>query len=44
LIWEETGQVHVSFAGPDELRERYHLPFTPFEPIPGLLKTALGVG
>jgi uncharacterized protein (DUF302 family) len=44
LIWEEAGQVHVSFPGPDELRERYNLPFTPFEPIPGLLKTALGVG
>lgn len=44
LIWEEAGQVHVSFNGPDELRERYDLPVTPFEPIPGLLKSALGLG
>jgi hypothetical protein len=26
------------------LRERYHLPFTPFEALPGLLKDAVGVG
>ena len=44
LIWEEAGQVNVSFTGPDELRERYNLPVTPFEAIPGLLKSALGVG
>lgn len=44
LIWEEAGQVHVTFTGPDELRERYNLPFTPFEALPGLLKSALGVG
>jgi uncharacterized protein (DUF302 family) len=44
LVWEEAGQVHVSFTSPDELRERYKLPFTPFEAIPGLLKSALGVG
>ena len=42
LIWEEAGKVHVTFTGPDELRERYHLPFTPFETLPGLLKSALG--
>ena len=44
LIWEEAGQVHVTFTGPDELRERYNLPFTPFEALPELLKSALGVG
>jgi uncharacterized protein (DUF302 family) len=44
LIWEEAGKVHVSFTGPDELRERYNLPITPFEAMPGLLKNALGVG
>jgi uncharacterized protein (DUF302 family) len=44
LIWEDAGQVHVTFTGPDELRERYNLPFTPFEALPGLLKNALGVG
>ena len=43
LIWEEAGKVHVSFTGPDELRERYNLSVTPFEAIPGLLKSALGV-
>jgi uncharacterized protein (DUF302 family) len=43
LIWEEAGKVHVTFTGPDELRERYNLPFTPFEVLPGLLKSALGV-
>ena len=41
LVWEEAGQVHVTFTGPDELRERYKLPITPFEPIPGLLKAAV---
>ena len=44
LVWEEAGKVHVSFPGPDELRERYHLPITPFEVLPGLLKSALDVG
>jgi uncharacterized protein (DUF302 family) len=44
LIWEEAGKVHVTFTGPEELRERYRLPFTPFEALPGLLKNALGVG
>ena len=44
LVWAEAGKVHVSFPGPDELRERYHLPITPFEVLPGLLKSALDVG
>lgn len=44
LVWEEAGKVHVTFNGPDELRERYNLPFAPFEAIPGLLKSALGAG
>jgi uncharacterized protein (DUF302 family) len=44
LIWEEAGQVHVTFTSPEELRERYSLPFTPFEAVPGLLKNALGIG
>ena len=43
FVWEEAGQVHVSFTSPEELRERYNLPFTPFEAVPGLLKNALGV-
>jgi uncharacterized protein (DUF302 family) len=41
LIWEEAGQVHVSFTSPEELRERYNLPITPFETLPNLLKSAL---
>ncbi|HYZ73197.1 MAG TPA: DUF302 domain-containing protein [Chthoniobacterales bacterium] len=44
LVWEEAGQVHVTFTSPEELKERYNLPFTPFEAVPGLLKTALGAG
>jgi uncharacterized protein (DUF302 family) len=43
LIWEEAGKVHVAFTSPDELRDRYNLPFTPFEALPGLLKNALGL-
>ena len=43
LVWEEAGQVHVTFTGPVELRERYNLPVTPFEVLPGLLKSALGI-
>jgi uncharacterized protein (DUF302 family) len=42
LIWEETGKVHVTFTSPEELKERYNLPFAPFEAMPGLLKSALG--
>ncbi|MBV8102276.1 MAG: DUF302 domain-containing protein [Verrucomicrobia bacterium] len=42
LVWEEAGQVHVTFTGPEELKERYNLPFAPFEAVPGLLKSALG--
>jgi len=42
-IWEEAGQVHVSFTSPEELRERYNLPITPFEALPGLLKAAIGI-
>jgi uncharacterized protein (DUF302 family) len=44
LVWEEAGQVHVAFTSPEELRDRYQLPITPFEPIPGLLKAALESG
>ena len=44
LVWEEAGQVHVTFTSPQELKERYNLPITPFEAVPGLLKTALGTG
>jgi uncharacterized protein (DUF302 family) len=43
LVWEETGEVHVTFTSPEELRERYNLPIAPFEAVPGLLKAALGV-
>jgi uncharacterized protein (DUF302 family) len=43
LVWEEAGKVHVSFVGPDELRERYSLPITPFETLPGLIKSALDI-
>ena len=41
LIWEEAGKVQVTFTSPEELRERYNLPFTPFEALPGLLANAL---
>jgi uncharacterized protein (DUF302 family) len=44
LVWEEAGQVHVTFTSPEELKERYNLPITPFEAVPGLLKTALDAG
>jgi uncharacterized protein (DUF302 family) len=44
LVWEEAGQVHVTFTSPEELKERYNLPITPFEAVPGLLKAALGAG
>jgi uncharacterized protein (DUF302 family) len=43
LVWEEAGKVHVSFVGPDELRERYNLPMTPFDAVPGLIKNALDI-
>jgi uncharacterized protein (DUF302 family) len=43
LVWEEAGKVHVSFVGPDELRDRYNLPITPFEAVPGLIKNALDI-
>jgi len=41
LIWESDGKVYVSYSSPEYLRDRHHLPRTPFASLPDLLKKAL---
>ena len=41
LVWESEGKVYVSYSSPEYLRDRHHLPMTPFASLPDLLATAL---
>ena len=42
LIWESSDKtVYLSFTSPDYLRQRHHLPMTPFAQIPELFAGAL---
>jgi len=42
LIWESSDKtVYLSFTSPDYLRQRHHLPMTPFAQIPELFAAVL---